>query len=574
MAKILWCVKLFISVSLVANLIQFLPAPAEAYENLEQKTGNNVWGNSEQKLNRKLIETSEKLLADNWAIATTTDSQTLANSMAQVTSVSVLSDVQPTDWAFLALQSLVERYGVIAGYPDRTFRGNRAITRYEFAAGLNAALDRINELIAAKNANLITKEDLAIIQRLQDEFASELTTLRGRVDSIEAQTSELEANQFSTTTKLNAEVITAVTDTFGDRVGGNDDDSNALFAYRTRLNFETSFTGADLLRTRLETGNFGVTRDVTGTDMTRLNFEINTNSSVEVPHILYRFPVGEAITFTLGPIGLGYTDITDTLTPPTVADDSVGIPSLFGEYSPLYRRGGGGGAITWDIQENLILTLGYLAGRPYDTADGNGLFNGLYNALAQLAYYGDWGVIGVAYSRGYAPKDQTNLTGSTGSVLAIQPFGDNIATSSDLYAIQGYYRVSEHFNIHGWAGYINASAKGSGSSLISDGRGGGFVGNVSDGSNADIWYGAVGLTFPDVGGTGNLPGILVGLPPKVTNSDVREDRNTSYHVEAFYRFQVNDYISITPGFWVVFNPENDARNDTQYVGVLRTSFDF
>lgn len=53
--------------------------------------------------------------------------------MLQVTSVSQLSDVQPTDWAFQALQSLVERYGCIAGYPNKTFRGNRALTRYEFA---------------------------------------------------------------------------------------------------------------------------------------------------------------------------------------------------------------------------------------------------------------------------------------------------------------------------------------------------------------------------------------------------------------------------------------------------------
>jgi hypothetical protein len=61
-----------------------------------------------------------------------------------VTSVSQLSDVRPTDWAFTALQSLVERYGCIAGYPDRTFRGNQATSRYEFAAGLNACLDKIN----------------------------------------------------------------------------------------------------------------------------------------------------------------------------------------------------------------------------------------------------------------------------------------------------------------------------------------------------------------------------------------------------------------------------------------------
>ena len=62
--------------------------------------------------------------------------------MDQVTSVTQLSDVQPTDWAFQALQSLVERYGCIAGYPDGTYKGNRAMTRFEFAAGLNACLDK------------------------------------------------------------------------------------------------------------------------------------------------------------------------------------------------------------------------------------------------------------------------------------------------------------------------------------------------------------------------------------------------------------------------------------------------
>ncbi|WP_237395441.1 iron uptake porin, partial [Okeania sp. KiyG1] len=77
----------------------------------------------------------------------------VVDPMGQVTSVSQLSDVQPTDWAFQALQSLVERYGCIAGYPDGTFKGNRAMTRYEFAAGLNACLDRITELVAAATAD-------------------------------------------------------------------------------------------------------------------------------------------------------------------------------------------------------------------------------------------------------------------------------------------------------------------------------------------------------------------------------------------------------------------------------------
>ncbi|MEM7580986.1 MAG: iron uptake porin, partial [Cyanobacteria bacterium P01_A01_bin.80] len=126
-------------------------------------------------------------------------------SMSQVTSVSQFSDVQPTDWAFQALQSLVERYGCIAGYPNGTYRGNRALTRYEFAAGLNACLDRVNELIRTATDNLVSREDLATLQRLQEEFSAELATLRGRVDALEARTAELEANQFSTTAKLKGE---------------------------------------------------------------------------------------------------------------------------------------------------------------------------------------------------------------------------------------------------------------------------------------------------------------------------------------------------------------------------------
>ncbi|MBD0310664.1 MAG: iron uptake porin, partial [Microcoleus sp. T1-bin1] len=171
--------------------------------------------------------------------------------LQQVTSVSQLSDVRPTDWAFQALQSLVERYGCIAGYPDGTFRGNRAMTRYEFAAGLNACLDKVSEIIRAGTANLATKEDLAALQRLQEEFAAELATLRGRVDSLEARTAEIEANQFSTTTKLNGEAIFSVADT----TKNNNSDTQTVLNYRVRLNLLSSFTGKDTLITGLQAYN-------------------------------------------------------------------------------------------------------------------------------------------------------------------------------------------------------------------------------------------------------------------------------------------------------------------------------
>ncbi|MBD2355646.1 carbohydrate porin [Tolypothrix sp. FACHB-123] len=498
----------------------------------------------------------------------------------QVTSVSQFSDVQPTDWAFAALQSLVERYGCIAGYPNSTYRGNRALTRYEFAAGLNACLDRINELITTATSDLVQKQDLAVLQKLQQDFAAELTTLRGRVDSIEARTSTLEQQQFSTTTKLNAQIITAISDTFGNKVGGTRDESNPFFATRGRLQLESSFTGKDLLRVRLEFGNFANSNGVSqiaaasGTGMTRLNFDNDSNNTLFVPHIRYYFPVSESLSFVIGPVGIGYNDITDNVTPATVADDGNGIPSLFGKNSLLFERGGGGAAVNWKISSDLVLTLGYLANSPNNPAPQNGLFDGGYNALAHLVYYGQQGAIGVAYSHGYSPAGTVDITGSRGSALSISPFGNSIATSNSIVGAQGYYRFSPNFQVHAWGGYIWATAKNSGFSDISNGRGSTDSLFVNNGDSANAWFGAIGMTFPDVGGRGNLPGILFGLPPRVSHSDVREESDSSYHIEAFYRWRIHDNISVTPGFWVILNPENNSNNDTQYVGVLRTTFDF
>ena len=92
-----------------------------------------------------------------------------AASADQVTSVTQFSDVYPTDWAYQALAGLVETYGCVAGYPNGTFRGNRAMTRFEAAALLNACLDRVTE---------VTDE----LRRLMAEFETELAILKGRVD--------------------------------------------------------------------------------------------------------------------------------------------------------------------------------------------------------------------------------------------------------------------------------------------------------------------------------------------------------------------------------------------------------
>ncbi|MFB2876005.1 iron uptake porin [Floridanema aerugineum] len=500
----------------------------------------------------------------------------------QVTSVSQLRDVDPTSWAFQALQSLVERYGCIEGYPDtpngtlreRTFRGNRAMTRYEFAAGLNSCLDRIQELIAALPQG-VSREDLDRLRRLQEEFAAELATLRGRVDALEARVTEVEANQFSTTTKLRGEVIFGLASVFGkDRANSIEDlEDNPILGYRARLNFDASFTGRDLLRVRLQARNMTqFDGSVTGTSMTRLSVDGNSNNNVELDDLFYRFPIGKNAKVILIANSGEFNDTVNTVHP-LFDSASTGSISRFGRFNPIYftvnTTSSAGAVVNLDFGA-IGLDVGYLAPRANNPSNKNGLFDGEFGALAQLVLFpkGNFN-IGLTYVRYYAPGNRVNLTSSTGSAFAIRPFG-NVATESNSFGGQVNWRITPQFLLSGWVGYQMAEAK---------------TGSFR-GANADVINYAVSLGFPDLGAKGNFLGLLAGVPPKVTENDLdgsfrnlanvpnREDRDTSYHLEAFYRIRLSNNISVTPGAFVILNPEHNDRNDTIWVGTIRTTFTF
>jgi Carbohydrate-selective porin, OprB family/S-layer homology domain len=481
-----------------------------------------------------------------------------SGAMSQVTSVSQLSDVRPTDWAFQALQSLVERYGCIAGYPDGTYRGNRALTRYEFAAGVNACLDQVTKLISSSTSTFVTKDDLAILQRLQEEFAAELATLRGRVDGLEARTAELEANQFSTTTKLAGEAVFLASDTFGNGVGLRDDKTVTNLGYRVRLNFNTSFTGRDLLRTRLQArnvANYGAAT-ATNTNMARLAITGEDGSQFSLDQLWYRFPAGNATVY-FGPKGLRLDDVAE-LNSPLEASGS-GALSAFGRYNPAVFRGpeGAGAAIKYNFGA-VRATVAYLAsdGDAPNPANGRGVFDGSFSALGQLNFslskYID---LGATYTRKYNRGGDVAIMGNTGSALANRPFGQ-ASTASDNFGVQLNIKPSSRFQFGGWYGYTKAHQE----------RG-------AD-RDATVQNGALFLALPDFGKPGNLLGFIAGVPPKVTKSDATRDRDTSYHLEGFYRFQVNDFIAVTPGVYVILNPEHNKHNDDIWVGVLRTTFSF
>lgn len=306
--------------------------------------------------------------------------------LAQVTSVSQLSDVQPTDCTLPALQSLVERYGCIAGYPDGTFRGNNFMTRYEFAAGLNACLDQIIALIDGGDA--VDSGDLLTIRRLQEEFAAELSTLRGRTDRLEARTSELEANQFSTTSILQGEVAFVLADAWGgDGISSNSNDAQTIFASRGRLNLVTSFTGRDRLHTRLQFGNLGNGfADQINTNEGRFAFDGDTDNSLDLNRLHYVFPATDNLQVTIMANAGGHQFYSDTFNPGLEAGGGAGgALSRFGERNPIYRSGWGRWlGLRQRLGDNLELSLGYVARGGNNPSEGAGLFNGNYSALGQL----------------------------------------------------------------------------------------------------------------------------------------------------------------------------------------------
>ncbi|EKQ71200.1 'Carbohydrate-selective porin, OprB family',S-layer domain containing protein [Leptolyngbyaceae cyanobacterium JSC-12] len=522
---------------------------------------------------------------DSWTPVThlASNSSSLAD-LDQVTSVSQLTDVRPTDWAFQALQSLVERYGCIVGYPDRTYRGNRALSRYEFAAGVNACLDKIQELIAAATADFVRKEDLEVIKRLQEEFAAELATLRGRVDALDVRTATLEKQQFSLTTKLNGEVVFAASGlATGQNARGEDVFKTGIFGDRVRLNFDTSFTGEDLLRTRLQAGNFRSFTSSLGTFEGEQRFASPDGSNeVEVDALLYQFPVGEKLTVVIEANAGASDDFVDTVNPFLDGDGGSGALTNFGSRNPIhYLLEGTGLGLRYEFNDFLEISGGYLAADASSPLRGRGLFNGAYGVIGQLTIKPSEAIkIGLTYVHAYNNDFTANgasgsnranlrsaLLNNTDLPDALAPFGGlDIPTSSNAYGVSASFQVNPKFVINGFGGYVNTRTLAT--------RG------VLPRGELDIWTYAIGLAFPDLLKDGNLGGIIVGVEPRVKGvsrglrSAIGRDPDTSIHVEAFYQYRINDYISITPGIIWLTAPDMNSNNSDVVIGTIRTTFTF
>jgi hypothetical protein len=456
-------------------------------------------------------------------------------SSEQVTSVTQFSDVRPTDWAYQALSNLVERYGCVAGYPNGTFGGGRAMTRYEAAALLNACLDRITE---------VTDE----LKRLQAEFAQELAVLRGRVDGLEAKVGELEATQFSTTTKLRGEATFVLGGVPG-YDAKSDVSTRTAFNYDVRLNFDTSFTSKDLLRTRLRSSNFSADPFGSSSSLFKLdkadNFSSANGDNVVLDRLYYSFPAfNNSTTLTVG----AKVRNTEMAWIPSAYKSEIldffataGVPGVYNK-----ATGAGFGAL-WSPGKT-----GFVAGVNYVAQDGDnsetGVFDetGALNTMAQIGYRGtNWG-IGAGYrygTEGTRVRTYNGLNGASGALVPGQ--------TSNGYAVNAYWQPKQS----GWVPSISA---GYGWNTVS--------GTKSDATNSQSWM--AGLQWSDVFVQGNSAGVAVGQAP------TEEDLEKATMLEIFYKYQVSDNISITPA--VFYASDNQRLNDnaSKWGGVIQTKFTF
>ncbi|WP_407896925.1 iron uptake porin, partial [Scytonema sp. NUACC26] len=378
---------------------------------------------------------------------------------------------------------------------------------------------------------------------------------------------------------LVGEAIFALTDAFGDSAGDN---NNTVFQNRVRLDLQTSFTGKDVLHTRLAMGNGnrfsigGINNNTSGEGLQTFNLNNNGND-VQLDWLAYYVPIGPAQLYVAATGGI-HSDYAATNNPYFEDyDGGNGALSTFASENPIYRIGGGaGGALNINLGKGggilrpSSLTVGYLGSEPNNPGLGAGVFNGNYAALGQLNFnLGQRFALAATYVHGYHGSGSTlfdagGLAGSntiTGGNLPIvgtaqaNTLSTLNASSSNSYGLSAAIRPSDKFSVSGFISYHDVT---------------GFGAN----DDYEAWSYGVGVALPDFGKKGNVLGVFAGAEPYSRNRPGFTGSDTPYHVEGFYKYQVNENISITPGVIWLSAPGQNSDNDDAFIGTLRTTFTF
>jgi hypothetical protein len=533
-----------------------------------------------------------------------------SNSLPQVTSISELRDVEPTAWAYEALRSLVERYGCIVGYPDRTFRGNRALTRWEFAAGLNACLNTMERLLQENVA--ILQEDLDKLKRLAEEFQQELAAMGVRVDNLESRVAFLEDHQFSTTTKLSGlttiylsnawrgkDIIAEGANPFSQFNPPRDEnnrpqtrlidyDPSTTLSYLTWINFDTSFSGKDNLRVQFSAGNgYAPANDFlsagfynsSGTPFL-LQAGAPEDNQVAIRELYYTFSPVDNLQIAAGPRIQVYRYFDNNRYTFFLNGSNSFNSSGSTQFSPIDR--GSGAVVSWQINDIFKFTTGYVGNSTEflpaiigaSAADpARGLFGGTYNITAELDISPtDDLTFRFLYNR--SRLEPNPFSGYVGGAigepipygLADDGFGGSLHHAfANAYIFNFDWAVFEKFGLFGRYSWGSTNL-----TPVNPERGKGHINSQSV---------QLGFALPDLGKEGAQANFSYLIPFSVVSG--REflvsgggDGSVQYEFEANYYYPITNNIAIVPSFYVIVRPNNFGSNGPIYVGNIGTQFSF
>lgn len=399
--------------------------------------------------------------------------------------------------------------------------------------------------IIAQTLNNQPDTPFPLVSELEKLLEEQARLQEGVVD-LENQISELKTEQVSPVVTLSGEAIFGISD-----AAGNDINEDTQFDRSIELIFEASFTGEDTLEIGIEAGSageFGFNDEITAEG--QLSFLSDTEDNFELSELSYEFPIGERGTALISATGDDLDDFN-----PLLEDSVTGALSEFGSENPIHSLVEDVGIqLNYELTDDLDIGIGYFTEHASNSSEG--LFDGNTSAFAQIGYEpSDNLLLGFTYV--YTDND-SSLETDTGSFRSQIDLEQPVIGNS--YGLAGSWAPQDWLTVGGWVGYTHA--------------------RVIDEGDAYILNYALTLAFPDLGGEDNLLGIILGQEPKLMGTsgfdidDRRSDPDTSFHIEAFYTHQLNDYLSITPGFIWLTAPDHNNDNDDIVLFTVRTAFEF
>ena len=401
-------------------------------------------------------------------------------------------------------------------------------------------LEEMNSYTRSTKKQSLRLDSNTFINKVSEDIAN----LKGRLDGLEVNQKEFEAGGFSDTTVMDGKAVFTV--------GALDaDDSltslneSTVFQYMYVMNLNSSFTGDDNLYVRIKTGNgpkdsagsktkpFNET--ATGTYLSSAN---QNGDGLKVDKLWYSMPLGDSFTFTAGPKIENYYmhGTTPSIYKPVLKQFTLG-----GNASAFGASTSPGAGLTWTGDSGLAFSTNFTS----QSGNSKGLLNNEVKTswATQIGYTKPQYSVSAIVNQKYNGWTDSYYTTSNGKARP----GDGSSTNIGL---RGWWRPAE---------------TGSATPSISVGFDTSET-NATSNSNTNMYF--VGLNWQDTFQADDRIGLAFGQPQK------REDESTdAFAWEAYYSFQVNDSVNVTPTIFGATDRNGSADADLTGV-VVETTLKF